>query len=98
MTYQYLFRLISNPQPGGPYLISHDNLTKPITLTMNQQNYTLSILSDTPFVLASSSNPSSERWEPNLNQYQTAAIVLAIVAIIVYLINSRRLERQHRQI
>jgi hypothetical protein len=98
VTYQYQFKLISNPQPGGPYLISHDNLTKPITLTMNQQNYTLSILSDTPVVLAATSGVASQRWKPALNQYQAAAILLAIIAIIVYLINSRRLEKTNRQI
>ena len=55
ITYLYQFSLISNPQPGGPYIITHDNLTRQVTITLNRQNYTLGIISDTPVKLATQS-------------------------------------------
>jgi len=98
VTYLHHFSLVSNPQPGGPYLINEDNLTKPVTITMNNQNYTLGILSDTPVTLAATSSTASERWEPDWSQYTPAAVILTIIAILVYLYNSRRLETADRQI
>ena len=93
ITYLHHYGLVNNPPPGGPYLYNENNLTKPVTITMIDQNYTIGILSDTPVTLKATGT-ASQRTEQNLNQYQAAAIVLAIVAVIAYLANSRRLEQR----
>ena len=92
ITYMRHIEVIKNPQPGGPYLINNDNLTKQVTITYNQQNFTLSLISDTPVILAAKSNTEPQQFEPDWTQYKSAAIALAIIAIIIYLINSRRRE------
>jgi hypothetical protein len=98
VTYVHQFSLVRNPQPGGPYIITQNNLTRSVTLTLNQQNYTLSILSDTPVVLGAISNTASQRWEPDWSQYTIAAIVITLLAIGLYLYNLWRLEKENRQI
>lgn len=98
VTYLRQFTLINNPQPGGPYIINRDNLTKPVTIIMNNQNYTINLLSDTPVRLSATSNTTSERWEPDWSQHTPAAVILTIIAIIVYLYNTRRRESENRQI
>ena len=98
ITYLRHIEVIKNPQPGGPYLINNDNLTKQVTITHNQQNFTLSLTSDTPVIFAATSNTEPQRFEPDWAKYSPAAILVAALAIAAYLINSRRLEKMNRQI
>ena len=98
VTYLRQFTLINNPQPGGPYLISQDNLTRPVTITYNQQNYTISLISDTPIKLAATSEPLIDRTLQDYTKHSSAAIILTVVIITVFLINMRRLETENRQI
>ncbi|MBE0633137.1 hypothetical protein MUP51_11005 [Candidatus Bathyarchaeota archaeon] len=49
-------------------------------------------------ILAATSNTESQQFEPDWSQYTPAAILVAILAIAAYLINSRRLEKMNRQI
>jgi len=98
VTYLRQFTLISNPQPGGPYLISQDNLTRPVTITYNQQNYTISLISDTPIKLAATSETLIDRILRDYTKHSSAAIILTVVIITVFLINMRRLETENRQI
>ena len=90
--------VITDPQPGGPYLINEDNLTKPVTITLQDTNKTINILSDTPVIINASSQTDSQRWEPDWSTYTPAAVLVTLIAIAIYLVNSRRLERANRQI
>jgi hypothetical protein len=98
LTFLRQFTLIPNPQPGGPYLINRDNLTKPITITFNQENYTISLISDTPIKLAATSEPLIDRILREYTQHSSAAIILTVIIITVFLINTRRKETENRQI
>ena len=98
LTYLRQFSLIQNPQPGGPYLIDRENLTKPVTITYNQQNYTISLISDAPVTLTANSEPLIDRILRDYTQHSSAAIILTVIIITVFLINTRRQEAKNRQI
>ena len=79
-------------------MISQDNLTRPVTITYNQQNYTISLISDTTIKLASTSEPLIDQILRNYTKHSSAAIILTVVIRTVFLVNMRRLETENRQI
>lgn len=82
--------MITNPQPGGPYLINRHNLTRPVIITLNNQNTTINLLSDTPVKIETSSGTTVKTYDPDWSQYTPAAVIITVTAIAIYLIQSQK--------
>lgn len=98
ITYLHHFGLVSDPSPGGPYLYNEDNLTKPVTIELLDTNKTINILSDAPVTIQATSQTTSKEGTLNWSIYTPAAVLVTLIAIAVYFVNSRRLEEANRQI
>jgi hypothetical protein len=97
LSYQRHIEVITDPQPGGPYMINQDNLTTPVTITLHDTNQTINILSDAPLIIKATTQTTQPRTR-DWSQITSAALLLAFIAVAVYLVNSRRLEEANRQI
>ena len=98
VTYLRHIDVITNPQPGGPYLINRDNLTRPVIITLNNQNTTINLLSDTPVKIETSSGPTVKTYDPDWSQYTPAAVIITVTAIAIYQIQSQNKEANNRHI
>ncbi len=98
LSYLRHIEVITDPQPGGPYRINQDNLTKPVTITLQDTNTTINLLSDAPITIKATNPSISQPLTPDWGQYTPAAVLLALIAVAAYLCNSRKREEENRQI
>jgi len=82
VTYLRNLHIISDPEPGGPYIINIDNLTKPALITFNNEKYNITLLCDTPIELASTTyTPPTATGEGYRSIIGIGAVSLAALAI-----------------
>lgn len=90
--------VITDPQPGGPYMINQDNLTKPVTITLQNTNITINILSDAPITIKATTQTTPQQWTPDWSQITPTSLLLAFIIVAAYLFNSKQPEEGDRQI
>ncbi|MCW4012466.1 MAG: right-handed parallel beta-helix repeat-containing protein [Candidatus Bathyarchaeota archaeon] len=98
LSYHRQIMVITDPQPGGPYMINQDNLTTPVTITLQDTNTTINILSDAPVTIKATTQTPTQTETPDWSRYTPAALLLAFIAIAAYLYNSKPPEEEDRQI
>jgi hypothetical protein len=79
-------------------MINQDNLTKPVTITLQDTNTTINLLSDAPVTLKATTQTTTQPWTPDWSQNTPAALLLTFIAVAVYLFNKQQPEEANRQI
>jgi hypothetical protein len=98
VTYLRHLAVIQNPNPGGPYMINRDNLTSPVIITLYETNKTINILCDAPVIIKATSQSVSQGESSDWSLYTPAAVLVTLIVVAIYFVNSRRLEEANRQI
>ena len=98
LSYIRHIEVITDPQPGGPYMINQDNLTKPVNITLQNTNKTINILSDAPITIKATTQTTPQQVTPNWSQITPATLLLTFIVVAAYLFNSKQPEEGDRQI